>query len=260
MTDVTNDQAVNMNQQTPTIENYAIDIAEDTVKSLKGQWVVLLNDLLEKMGNTPENREWLNQRTAEIQVASFLTSYNAMQLSELFNFYINGGNEMDVGALFLMNDIIRGIRNHAAAFPQAYMNVYDPDLAGVDDPRWSYDNLPTERLMVNPGNVRIPVKIETFTELMYGYLELFAYNKQVDGKLVKIQTTLPAIRIKDNFVVPNAVFRWFEVDEDTVKNAWNTGRSKVTKDKSYITKQKDNNPIEDNTTTGVDENDPTTEP
>ena len=177
-------------------------------------------------------------------------SYHGIQLMEMFNWHINGGHEMDLGALFIMNDHMRGFQNYAAGLPQNLLNVYDPELAGSDDPRWSFDALPVSRLQVDPQNTRIPVKVETFTDIMYGYLEMFRFQRKVGDRIVTFMTGVPGLRIKDNYVSTNAIYRWIEVDNETVKSAWHQGRSIQKKNIDYV---KAANPIED-TNVGSPEN------
>lgn len=232
------------------VQDFGLSKAESTVKSLKEGWGIFLGQILNKLGDTPENREWLLEQSAVLQTSSFNMSYHGIQLMEMFNWHINGGHEMDLGALFIMNDHMRGFQNYAAGLPQNLLNVYDPELAGSDDPRWSFDALPVSRLQVDPQNARIPVKVETFTDIMYGYLEMFRFQRKVGDRIVTFMTGVPGLRIKDNYVSTNAIYRWIEVDSETVKSAWHQGRSIQKKNIDYV---KAANPIED-TNVGSPEN------
>lgn len=228
------------------IDNYALSKAEASVKSLKQMWGLLLSELLQKMGDTPENREWLAEKTNMMQTANYSTVYHAVQFTELFNYYINGQQQMDLASLFIMNDHIRGFMNYAPGVPLNLLNVVDNELAGAQDPRWTFDALPVSRLLADPS-LRIPVKVETFTDIMYGYLELFKFQQQVggeNGKIVTFTATHPALRVKDNYVSTNAIYRWFETTEENVKDAWMQGRSIQKKNTDYIT-----NPIVQDTDT-----------
>ena len=152
------------------VQDFGLSKAESTVKSLKEGWGIFLGQILNKLGDTPENREWLLEQSAVLQTSSFNMSYHGIQLMEMFNWHINGGHEMDLGALFIINDHMRGFQNYAAGLPQNLLIVYGPELAGSDDARWSFDALPVSRLQVDPQNARIPVKVGTLTDIMYGYL------------------------------------------------------------------------------------------
>ncbi len=236
-------QAIEQNiSNSNQIQDYGLSKAESTVKALKEGWGQFLGQVLTRMGDTPENREFLLKQSEVLQTSSFNMSYHGIQLMELFNWHINGGHELDLGALFVMNDHMRGFQNYAAGLPQNLMNVYDPELAGSDDPRWSFDALPVGRLQVDPQNARIPVKVETFTDIMYGYLEMFRFQRKVGDRIVTFMTGVPGLRIKDNYVSTNAIYRWIEVDNETVKMAWNQGRSVQKKNTDYV---KAANPIED---------------
>ena len=113
------------------VQDFGLSKAESTVKSLKDGWGIFLGQILNKIGDTPENRDWLLEQSAVLQTSSFNMSYHGIQLMEMFNWHINGGHEMDLGALFIMNDHMRGFQNYAAGLPQNLLNVYDPELAHV---------------------------------------------------------------------------------------------------------------------------------
>lgn len=231
------------------IQEYGLSQAEDTVRFLKSSWTSLLSQILARVGDTPENREWLTSITAQLQSSSFQSAYFGVQLTELYNYYVNGQRPIDLGSLFVMNDFMRGFKNHVAAIPQQYLNIWDMESVGASsDPRLGFDALPVTALQADPANARIPVKVETFTDIMYGYLEMFRFGQMIGDKPMNFLTNQPALRVKDNYVTPNSIFRWCEVDNDTVKQAWYQGRSIVKKVPPKT------NPIEDNSTTGSDDN------
>lgn len=218
--------------ETPELEQTpvsAIDVKNiDFVKkSLETLWDVFSSELLTKLGDTPENRQWLLDKTAFLRHAHLATALNAIDFVEYYQHYVVGKREVDLPVIFTLENLGRGIRNHASAIPLTALNKHG---VGSDDPRWTYESLPVSRLFAGePGSVRIPIRGETLTETIYGYLELFTFEKKVGDRIVRHITEIPAIRVKDNYIVPNAVWRWFEVDESSVKDAWLTGKSYVKK-------------------------------
>ncbi len=239
--------------ESAAIQKYGLSQAEDTVRFLKSSWTNLLSQILTRLGDTPENREWLTSITAQLQSSSFQSAYFGVQLTELYNYHVNGQRPIDMGSLFVMNDFMRGFKNHVAAIPQQYLNVWDMESAGASgDPRLGFDPLPVTALQADPANARIPVKVETFSDIMYGYLEMFRFGQMVGDKPMNFLTNQPALRIKDNYVTPNSIFRWCEVDNDTVKQAWFQGRSIVKK--KVPAKTEPSNPIEDTQSEGNTDN------
>ena len=151
------------------VQQEILNKAEAHVKALRSGWENAFLKTLEKFGDTEENRKYLLSCFAQLETASFNMAYHGIQFTELFNYYINGQNTLDLGALFGMNDHIRGFLNHAHGIPLTSLNVYDKEIAGGDDPRWSFDPLPISRIYEDPQNVRIPVKVETLNEICFGY-------------------------------------------------------------------------------------------
>lgn len=240
-------------KESAAIQQYGLSQAEDTVRFLKSSWTSLLSQILDRVGDSEENREWLTAITAQLQSANYQAAYFGVQLTELYNYYVNGQRPIDMGSLFVMNDFMRGFKNHVAAIPQNFLNVWDMESVGASaDPRLGFEPLPVSALQADPANARIPVKIETFTDIMYGYLEMFRFAQMVGDKPMNFLTNQPALRIKDNYVTPNSIFRWCEVDNDTVKQAWYQGRSVVKK------KAPTSNPIEDTQSEGNVDNEKTT--
>jgi hypothetical protein len=237
------------------IQTYGLSQAEDQVRFLKAAWTGLLSQILSRVGDTEENREWLTSITAQLQTSAFQSAFFGVQLVELYNYYVNGQRPIDMGSLFVMNDFMRGFKNHVGSIPQQFLNVWDMDTAGASsDPRLGFTPLPVSQLMADPANMRIPVKVETFTDIMYGYLEMFRFGGMVGDKPMNYLTNQPALRIKDNYVAPNSIYRWCEVDIETVKQAWYQGRSIVKK--KIPDTAKTSNPIEDTPSEGnvTDEN------
>lgn len=223
-------------------------IAADNCDAL---WHGMLTSLLQRLGDSPENVEYLKNLTAPAQILMKTLSYNAVGLAEMHEAYINQGQELDVGAKFVMDNQMRGIYNFGFGVLPSAFNIYDPDAPGADDPRWSYDVLPTDDLAEKPGILEIPVRIETFTDIFYGHLTCFSYQITApNGKLYTMQTTQPAIRVNKNWITPNSVHRWFRTDDQTVKNAWLTGKG------HYVKKQPDlseGNPIVDESVSAENE-------
>lgn len=250
-----NEEYGQISKESAAVQSYGLSKAEDNIRFLKAAWTDFLSQVLARLGDTPENREFLEKTSALLQTSNLQTAYNGVQFMELFNYHINGQRPIDLGTLFVMNDFLRGFSNHVAAIPLNYLNVYDFDSVGASsDPRLGFDALPIQKLAADPANARIPVKIETFTDIMYGYLEMFRYQKMMGDKPITLLTDHPSIRIKDNYVAVNAIYRWCEVDNDTVKQAWYQGRSIV---KKVAKTQPSTNPIEDDTLTGTTENENT---
>ncbi len=242
--------------ESASIQKYGLSQAEDNVRFLRSAWTDLIHQILNRIGDTPENREWLTSITALLQTSNYQAAYFGVQLVELYNYHVNGQRPIDIGSLFVMNDYMRGFKNHIGAIPQKYLNVWDMDTAGASaDPRLDFGDLPVSILNADPTNARIPVKVETFTDIMYGYLEMFRFSQMVGDRPMNFVTSQPALRIKDNYVTPNSIFRWCEVDNDTVKNAWNQGRSIIKK--KVPSKPTESNPIEDTPTQGSPENENT---
>lgn len=241
-----------VSKESAAVQKYSLGKAEDTIRFLKAAWTDFLSQILSRLGDTPENREFLENASMLLQSANLQTAYNGVQFMELFNYHINGQRPIDLGTLFVMNDFMRGFSNHVGAIPLNYLNVYDLDSTGASaDPRLGFDPLPIQQLAADPANTKIPVKIETFTDIMYGYLEMFRYQKMIGDKPVTFLTDHPGVRIKDNYVAVNAIYRWCIVDTDTVKQAWYQGRSIV---KKVVKSQATSNPIEDDTLTGTTAN------
>lgn len=234
------------------INEYALSKAESVVNSAKQVWGVFAAEILSKIGDTEENRQWILEKSELLQASDFSKTYHAVQFMELFNFYVNGRQPWDLAALFIMNDHMRGFTNHAPNLPQSMMNVIDTTTPGMQDPRWTHDALPVSKLMADPNNARIPVKVETFTDIMYGYLEMFRFQKEVNGEVLTFVTTHPGLRVKDNYVTVNSIYRWCEVEESTVKDAWLQGRSIVKKVATPDASPA--NPIEDTATSGTQSN------
>ena len=223
MTNVTETPEVT-NTNTTSIDVKNLDFVKQSLNTL---WDVFSVEVIKKLGDTPENRQWLLDKTTFLRHAHIATALNAVDFVEYYQHYVVGKREVDLPVIFTLENLGRGIRNHASAIPMTALNKHG---VGTDDPRWVYDNLPVGRLFTGePGSVRIPIRGETLTETIYGYLELFTFEKQIGDRIVKHITEIPAIRVKDNYIVPNAVWRWFEVEETAVKDAWRTGKSYVKK-------------------------------
>lgn len=234
-----------LTKESAAVQEYGLSKAEDGIRFLKAAWTDFLSQILARLGDTPENRAFLETSSELLQTSNLQTAYNGIQFMELYNYHINGQRPIDLGTLFVMNDFMRGMSNHISAIPQNYMNVHDYTSPGASsDPRLGFDPLPISKLTVDPANARVPVKIETFTDIMYGYLQMMSYQTMIGDKAVTLLTNHPCIRIKDNLVSVNAIYRWCEVDNDIVKQAWYQGRSIVKKVPPKT------NPIEDNPATG----------
>jgi hypothetical protein len=203
--------------------------AHVTVNALRSMWSNFLTAVSEQLELTDEQKVILWKESEQLQSASYNTSYNAVQFAEMYNYHVNHTGELDVGARFIMDDLIRGMLNHASGIPVDYLNIVDETYVGYDDPRYGKVELPVEKLTADPNGMKIPVRVETLDSFAIGYLEMFRFQKQVGDKLVTFVTTYPAIRTKANYITLNSVYRWFETTDEDVKNCWLHGKHLIAK-------------------------------
>lgn len=206
-----------------------LDHGTRALYGMNAMWRTMLTQLLQRFGNDDETVKFLTQVT---DVPRYITSnlaYNAVQLADLHNYFLGGRQPLDEGSLFVMDDYARGVMTSGTGMLPAQLNIFDSTAPGAEDPRWSYDDVPTSRVVSDPTNGSVPVKVETFTDIFYGYLECYKYNIPGDGTNYEVQTTHPGIRTKNGWITINSIYRWFETDAATVKNAWNTGTHHVKK-------------------------------
>lgn len=148
---------------------------------------------------------------------------------ELFQHHVVDHKRLTAPVLFKMNDLAAKI-TQAATFVNRDITTRRP-LHGHDDKRWKQEPLPYERLVKDKnkiGTVRIPMKADTGIEILYGYYELFIdRTPTADGQPSEVVTTIPAFRTKDKYTIPNAIYRWFIVDEAQIKDIWARNRDCV---------------------------------
>lgn len=203
------------------------DKATATVQTIKNVWAHGQLELLKRIGDTPENRQAVIDTMNDIQLHHINAIYNGVQFVEMFNYHLNGQGEWDVGARYVINDFIRGFLNHAPAIPLEMLNVEDSKTK--PNPLYTFDPLPISELEADPINARIPVRIETFDSFITGYLENFRFTKEVNGAPVQVVTTAPAIRTRDNYIALNAVYRWYRVTDQKVRQDWEADKFHVRK-------------------------------
>lgn len=217
-------------QESKQIDEQVLSEAEKSVNLLKDMWTNTLQNIDAKFCKTDEDRAELRAMVNHLQMATLETTYHGMTFSEYFNAYMGSNKPLDLPVLYLMNDALRGFATSCTAIPESMQNIHDESFpGGSQDPRWTYKNLPVEKVLDGGGYVHIPVKVETFGLIFWGYLELFEYVKTVDGKPVKVTCSIPAIRVKDQYLSVNAVYRWMQVTDKDVQERFIKGNYKIVK-------------------------------
>lgn len=202
-------------------------------KSLQAAWATFYKNFAAKfgVGENDENLKWLRSQTSILQFAMLHMSAAGSEFLEYYDQYFlrNKGEIVETPVIFHMQNLATGFSRASHALPAPALNKHG---VGSDDPNWTYDVLPTKRITEQDARgrfIRVPIKAETFNEIIFGYYELFVHEKEVDGKKIYLTTEFPAIRVKDNYIPPMAIWRWYEVSEKDVRDAWHTGRAVVKK-------------------------------
>lgn len=209
--------------------NQELDHVTFAIEGINAAWRAFYTAMGNRFGDDEETLSFIHQTSSVLRESMIGMSYNGTLFMDYFNHYIVKGNGVvELPVMFMLEDFQFGFNNHNTAIPAYARNINGP---GSDDPRWTYDALPTKRLFetTDPGSVRIAIRGETTGYILYGFLELFVQEKKVGEEVVKLVTEIPAIRVKDNYIPPNAVWRWYEVDEDRVAAEWKAGNSIVKK-------------------------------
>lgn len=199
-----------------------LDKATATVKTVRNIWGMAQQELLDKIGATPENRQMVFNIFADLQRHHINAVYNGVQFIDMYNYHMNGAGDWDIGARYVIDDFVRGFLNHAPAVPLEYLNIND--TKSKPNPLYTFDPLPVSQLEADPVETRIPVRIETFDRFYTGYLENFRFTKNMNGNPIQIVTTSPAIRTKENYVTLNSVYRWYQISEELLKQDWDNGK------------------------------------
>lgn len=198
-------------------DNGAIALA-----SINMYFDVMVEQIGEAFNANPEQLELIKNVLAKPREALCEVSTNAIEYTEVFNHHVVENRRLDSPVLFLLNNKAAAIMNNAFMFNRR--DISRRPEHGDSDPRWKYEALPLALLYDDskePGEVSIPIKADTGHETVFGYLELFVNRvKSKDGQLIKMITEIPAIRVKDNYVVPNSIYRWFEVTKTDVEQDW----------------------------------------
>lgn len=213
------DQTTNYHIETP--------VTDFAVAALHNCFLTAIGILVDKFA-TDENREevdtFIKDTLEPLHTAGIVTANNSVMLVEYLQHYLIGKKNIPLPAFYKIEDLMTGVKRHVTALPSEVLNK--PGV-GSDDPRWKTEPLPMAGLK---EDTRIPVKCETFDSIIYGYLELFRQEVMDENNQIYVEVSpFPAIRIAKNYVPATAVWRWFEVDEQTVKDAWNHGKSRVRK-------------------------------
>ena len=202
-------------------------------KSLNAAWSVFYKEFAAKFGNgeNDENLLWLRSKTAQLQFAMLHMSAAGSEFMDYYNEYFirRRGEVVETPVIFHMQNLATSFSRASHALPPAVLNKHG---VGSDDPNWTYNLLPTDRIVQTDERgryIRVPIKAETFNEIIFGFYELFIHEKEVEGKKIYLTTEFPAIRVKENYIPPSAIWRWYEVTEKDVRDAWHTGRSIVKK-------------------------------
>lgn len=198
------------------------------VSTLHSSFLHAIDILVEKFA-TDENKEeistFIKDTLEPLHSAGIVTANNSVMLVEYLQEYLIKQRNIPLPAFYKIEDLMTGVKRHVTALPAEVLNK--PGI-GSDDPRWKTEPLSMDKL---DAETRIPVRCETFDSVLYGYLELFR-QETLNEETKDIQyevSPFPAIRISKNYVPVSAVWRWYEVDEKTVKDAWKSGKSRVRK-------------------------------
>lgn len=205
-----------------SLGEHALVAAESMMSEMRSQLISLIGDDAEKIKRLDEIINYPKNQLMAM-------TYNSVQLADLYNYFVAGGQPLDQGIMFIMNDYYSGVMLNSTTVPLHLLNVHDSEVPGINDPAWTTDPMPLTEVVANPGS-RIPVRVETLKEVYYGYLSCFSFEvKREDNKVVRIQTNHPGISTKRGWIGTNSIYRWMEVSEEAVKNAWLTKAHSVTK-------------------------------
>lgn len=219
--------------------------AEFVLNSLSLAWNTFEELLATKLGGGEENETWVKNICSTLRSSHIGTAIHAADLIDNYNYNVLERKEHDEVVGFLLQNSIAGIRNHYSAIPRRSFSLHPAEMDA--DTRWKYGPLPMERAL---NGEKIPMRLQTLQDTIFGYYELMI--KRVLGEnnqIIEYVTTIPAIRTKKGYLLPNTIWRWHEVEERDVKQAWLMGRDLVTAKKAE--QPKTNHPI-DNTDTEAD--------
>lgn len=228
--------------------NYVPEVsnAEFVAQSLSIAWNSFEALLVNKLGANEENEEWVRSACSLLRGSHLGTAIHAADLIDTYNYHVVTNRQHDEIIGFILQDKIAAVTSQYTAIPRAALSLHPKEMDA--DKRWLYTPLPAQRLLT--GKERsIPVRIQTPKDTIFGYYELMIKEWATpDGKVARAGTTVPCVRIKSGYILPNSTWRWHEVEERDVKDAWLRGKDMVT------VQRKVDNPI-DNTNSEAVAND-----
>lgn len=208
----------------PAVENNsisarAVEDLEFVNLSVNSAWDIFCRNLHAKLGGTDEAAEWIAANTAYMRKCAVETSVVAVELSRYVEEFVIPSQKMSAPVTFKLTDLVIDTQRKSTYLPPQALNTWG---AGTDDPNWETGPLPVEQVInfVKTGITKIPVKCETNSSFVYGYLELFTYQTLHEGKIVNMMSEFPAIRVKDKYLSISYVTKWKNVEEKDVKNIW----------------------------------------
>lgn len=234
---------------------------EFAMNCLGAAWNVVTDGILNIMASdSPEETKKLAviNLLQPLRTSHIKTVQHTADFVDNYEYHVMQQRNLDGVVEFILHDQIIGIKNNYSGIPRASLVDRNPETD--KDPNWRYDALPFERIF---RGERIPVKVQTSTQTIYGYLECL--NHQVPNpadptKLINVQTTVPCIRVKKGQVPPNSAWRWQEVTEERLKSHWIRGEDIVVYVPPKSKAKAEANPIEKAPETKGTENGNVTEP
>lgn len=202
-----------------SISKKAIDDTTFIAQSVSSAWDIFCRRLHQKLGGTDEAAEWVATNTAYMRKCAIETSLVAGELSRYVEEFVIPRNVMSPPVNFKLADLVNDVQQKATYIPSDALNIWG---AGTDDPNWETKPLPVDTILnfMSTGITRIPIKCETHSGFIYGYLELFSYETLHEGKIIRMTSEFPSIRVKDKYIPISYVIKWKEISESDVKNVW----------------------------------------
>ncbi len=198
---------------------------EFATQCLGAAWNVVTDGVINIMLSTELTEEEKKLKIINLmqplRTAHILTVQHTAELIDNYEYHVIQQGNHDGVVAFVLQDLIAGVRNNYTGIPRGSLAERHPDTD--KDPNWQFGALPFERIFKGE---RIPVKFQTNKETGYGYFECLNHqipNPANPNGLINVQTTVPCIRLKKGNVIPNAVWRWQEVDEKRLKQHWLQG-------------------------------------
>lgn len=206
-------------------ESKFLDKAILTVETIKRMWAQAQASAVARIQAGEDPATAIFEETQMIQAHHINAIYNAAQFVDMYQYHVTGEGEFDVGVRYIIDDHIQGFRNSAPCLPRSLLNIDGGELTAD----LSTDPIPVTLLEENPTEAKVPVLVETFDAVFYGYLENFRFVNVVDGTPIQIVTTAPAIRVNQHWVTLNSVYRWKQISEEELQKAWAENRWMISK-------------------------------